>query len=70
MQLFDLGEDSAEQNNLVSKHPEKVATLLRLLDKQVRLGRSTPGEVVANDRKIKFLPKGVTLPAKDRERQR
>ena len=34
-QLFNLGEDVVEQNNLVAKHPEKVAEL-QLLFKQLR----------------------------------
>ena len=64
MQLYNLEADPGERNNLVSKKPEKVATLLTLLDQQVRNGRCTPGETVPNDRDIEFLPKGVTLPVK------
>ncbi len=62
MQLYDLETDPGEQTNLVSDHPEKVADLLILLDEQVQKGRCTPGEAVSNDRRITFLPKGVTLP--------
>jgi arylsulfatase A len=62
MQLFQLDRDRGERKNLVSAHPEKVESLLRLLEKQVREGRCTPGETVPNDREVKFLPPGVTLP--------
>ncbi len=64
MQLFNLTEDPAETNNLADEQPEKVKALLLLLDKQVRNGRCTPGSEVENDRKVDYLPKGVTLPAK------
>ncbi|EMI20936.1 arylsulfatase A precursor [Rhodopirellula maiorica SM1] len=56
MQLFDLDADPGERNNLVAEHPEKVQTLLRLLEQDVRNGRCTPGEPVANDRDVAFLP--------------
>jgi arylsulfatase A len=62
MQLFNLADDPAEKKNLVQDEPEKVETLLRLLNEQVQSGRCTPGEKVKNDRDVKFLPAGVTLP--------
>ena len=62
MQLYNLAEDPAEKTNLVKDEPEKVKTLLLLLDEQVRRGRCTPGEKVSNDRDVKFLPAGVTMP--------
>ena len=62
MQLFNLDDDPGEQKNLIATHPAKVQTLLRLLDAQVRNGRCTPGEPVANDRNVTFLPKGVDPP--------
>jgi arylsulfatase A len=62
LQLFNLEEDPGEQNNLVSKHPDKVAALLKLLDQQIQNGRCTPGEALRNDRAIEFLPQGVVLP--------
>lgn len=62
MQLFNLSEDRAETKNLQSEQPAKVRELLLLLDEQVRQGRCTPGETVANDREVKFLPPGVDLP--------
>ncbi|MDF1745648.1 MAG: arylsulfatase [Gimesia sp.] len=62
MQLFNLADDPAEKKNLVKNNPEKVNALLLLLDKQVRMGRCTPGEKLNNDRDVKFLPSGVKLP--------
>ena len=62
MQLFNLDDDPGETNNVVNARAEKVEALLRLLDRQVRNGRCTPGETVPNDRDVKFLPAGVTGP--------
>jgi arylsulfatase A len=64
MQLFNLDEDKAEKKNLLASHPEKVESLLHLLDQQVQKGRCTQGKAVANDRKVSFLPAGVTLSSK------
>ncbi len=62
MQLFNLDVDRGEQVNLLAKHPDKVKSLLRLLERQVNDGRCTPGEPVSNDRDVEFLPAGVTMP--------
>jgi arylsulfatase A-like enzyme len=43
VQLFDLSQDIAEQNNLQAEYPEIVARLTALLEKCVGDGRSTPG---------------------------
>ena len=43
VQLFDLGKDAAEKDNLQGKHPEVVARLTALLEKYVADGRSTSG---------------------------
>jgi len=42
-ELYHLGEDPAEKNNLAAARPEVVARLQRLMEKYVRQGRSTPG---------------------------
>ncbi|MEZ6055091.1 MAG: arylsulfatase [Planctomycetaceae bacterium] len=63
MQLFNLASDPAESRNLINEEPDKSRELLLLLDQQVRNGRCTPGEAVKNDRKVTFLPAGVTLPS-------
>ena len=61
MQLFNLAEDKAEKKNLVSKHPERVQELLKILQKEINNGRCTPGKNIPNDREISFLPKGVAI---------
>lgn len=65
MQLFNLDDDPGERKNLVAEHPGRVEELLLLLDEQVRNGRCTPGERVSNDRDVKYLPAGVTLPERN-----
>ena len=52
MQLFNLAEDKAEKKNLVSKHPECVQELLKILQKEINNGRCTPGKKIPNDREI------------------
>ena len=59
IQLFNLKSDPGETKNLVAKNPEKVASLLALLESQIKAGRCTPGEPVANDREINYLPPGA-----------
>jgi arylsulfatase A len=48
-QLFDLGEDPGERNNLAAAHPEEVQRLGRALIDCTDRGRSTPGAPQAND---------------------
>lgn len=48
-QLYHIGEDAGEQNNLYGTMPEKEAELLSLLQGAVTLGRTTPGDVLQND---------------------
>ena len=62
LQLFNLNSDRGEQQNLVAKYPDKVNQLLQQLNSEVEKGRCTPGNAVANDRDVKFLPAGVTMP--------
>ena len=61
MQLFNLAEDKAEQNNLIKTHPERAQELLKILQTEVDNGRCTPGAKISNDRQIAFLPKGVII---------
>ncbi len=49
MQLFDLGIDPAEENNVISSHPEVMALLKSRLIKYIVEGRSTPGAIQKND---------------------
>ena len=62
MQLFDLKSDRGEKRNLLDKHADQAAALLKQLNLEVTQGRSTPGNPVSNDRDVTFLPKGVSLP--------
>ena len=48
VQLYDLGKDIGEQNNVQAEHPEIVDRLGKLLEKYVADGRSTPGEPQKN----------------------
>lgn len=48
VQLFDLSNDIGEKNNVQSAHPEIVARLTKLLEKQVAEGRSTVGALQKN----------------------
>ncbi len=49
IQLYDLEEDEAEQNNVYKQHPAIVEALAAELEVIVRNGRSTPGEIQGND---------------------
>lgn len=63
MQLYNLNSDRGERTNLVYVQPDRVTSLLKILSNEVSQGRCTPGNPVANDREVTFLPKGVDLPA-------
>ncbi|SMP58130.1 arylsulfatase A [Neorhodopirellula lusitana] len=60
MQLYHLGDDPAEQTNLVDQQPEQVEMLLALLDEQVANGRCTPGPPLKNDREVIVRVKPAT----------
>ena len=62
IQLFNLNKDPAETNNIVDSRPKIVKSLIRLLELQVKHGRSTKGESISNDREVTFLPRGAELP--------
>lgn len=59
VQLYHLGKDPSEANNLMASYPDKVQELLELLASQVENGRSTPGPTRNNDRTIEYLPKSM-----------
>lgn len=48
IQLYDLSQDIGERHNVQAQHPEIVSRLVKLLDKYVREGRSTPGSPQKN----------------------
>ena len=55
IQLFNLLNDPAEQNNLANQEPDRVRSLVQLLGHQVESGRCTPGPAISNDRQVEFL---------------
>ena len=48
-QLYHLGKDPGEANNLVSKYPKRVEQMKALLIEYITEGRSTPGTPQKND---------------------
>ena len=56
IQLYDLGSDIGEQNNVYDKHPEIVKELKDLLASYVIAGRSTPGPTQRNASKPAVWP--------------
>ena len=54
VQLYDMSRDAAERSNVGKEHPEIVARLVKLLEKYVADGRSTPGAPQPNDAAVKF----------------
>ncbi len=60
VQLYHMGRDIREQDNLRAEKPEVVATLVDLLQKQVLRGRSTPGPSQPNDVKVDIWKKART----------
>lgn len=55
IQLYDLKSDIGETTNLKDENPDKVKSLVDLLEKFVADGRSTPGEKQANDAPINIF---------------
>jgi arylsulfatase A len=53
-QLYDLSRDLGETNNLAADHPDVVARLTALLERQVRAGRSAPGASQTNTVPVKI----------------
>ena len=64
VQLYDMAKDPVEQTNVASDHPEIVAQLTALLEKQVADGRSTPGPRLENDAPVKLSKSPATNKAK------
>ncbi len=68
VQLFDLNQDIGEQDNLATQRPEVVQRLMKLLEKCIAEGRSTPGTAQANTvevdlwRAVKETAKGKPKP--------
>ncbi|MCX7045901.1 MAG: arylsulfatase [Candidatus Sumerlaeota bacterium] len=49
IQLYDMAKDIGEKTNVQADHPDIVARLTKMLEKQVAEGRSTPGPPQKND---------------------
>ncbi|WP_193080292.1 sulfatase family protein [Brevibacterium aurantiacum] len=49
-QLYHLGEDPAEQHNVIDEHPERVRRMQTVLEDHIVRGRSTPGPDQPNHR--------------------
>lgn len=57
VQLFDLGKDPKEEQNLAKAKPEKVVEILREMEAAVKRGRTTAGPDLKNDRKhVRYWP--------------
>ncbi len=61
VQLYNLEEDIAEENNLAESNPELVKELTTLMKKYIDDGRSTPGVPQQNEGETPFLPEGFSL---------
>ena len=57
LQLYDLATDLAETNNLAAAHPERVASMRKLMEKIVSEGRSSPGKPQKNDVNVRRYPR-------------
>jgi len=62
VQLYDLGTDIGETNNVQAEHPEVVARLRNLLDQFIANGRSTPGAKQKNDVQIMVMKPTIATP--------
>ncbi len=51
LQLYDLSNDPGEQRNVAADHPEIIAKLVALLQRNIDSGRSSPGEQQRNENK-------------------
>ena len=54
VQLYDMTQDLGEQKNLAADRPGRVSQMKALLQKQVDMGRTTPGPSQANDAPIQI----------------
>lgn len=52
VQLFDLRQDPSERRDLAARYPERIQSLMTLLERQIEQGRSTPGLRLQNDTEV------------------
>ena len=60
LQLYDLDHNVGEKTNVQAKHPGIVRHLVKLLEKYVADGRSTPGTPQENDGEVKIWHQGTS----------
>lgn len=58
LQLYDLENDLSETKNLILEHPKIAGKLVRLMEKYIKEGRSTPGIAQKNDAEIQLYKEG------------
>ena len=58
VQLYDLGHDLGETQNLAAKFPERVTELQSLLENLIATGRSNGGSPQSNDVEVVRFPRG------------
>ncbi len=61
IQLYDLEEDIAEENNVAKDNPQIVSELTVLMQEYIKNGRSTPGVPQKNEGETPFMPEGFSL---------
>ncbi len=59
-QLYDMSKDVGERKNEYNEHPEIVSRLIKLLEKYVADGRSTPGPALKNDVSVDIWKKAAS----------
>jgi len=55
LQLYHLGDDLGETNDLAAEHPERVAAMIASFREILVRGRSTPGPALENDRELQIF---------------
>ena len=59
MQLYDLAADPGETTNLATTHPDRIAAMTSLLQRDIDRGRTTPGPDQPNDVPITMIKQAV-----------
>lgn len=62
-QLYDLSSDPGEKENIVAKHPERVARMKTMMEEAIVRGRTTAGPNLKNDVEIALI-KPMPTPGK------
>jgi len=55
VQLFNLASDPHEDTNLAARYPDRVRSMVTLLQRQIERGRSTPGPKLQNDKNVRII---------------